>query len=153
MYQGHYWKEELTHLYDKLCSHSSWENTEYLLLGLRLFIQLFTHVLVGKELAQCSHMNELALRTNPCEISTPSVIKLTCRPRKSVSFPCKPEGKISLQLGRFPSSVGWFPLCIILFFPSKSQTFLARSFLLCLFFSKACLTLTALGYGDPSWHK
>ena len=35
-------------------------------------------------------------------------------------FPCK-LGKISLQQGRFPSSVGWFPLCISLFFPFKSQ--------------------------------
>ena len=32
----------------KLCSHSSWEGTENLLLGLRLFNQSFTHVLVGK---------------------------------------------------------------------------------------------------------
>ena len=37
-----------TQIYDKLCSHSSWENTENLLLGLRLFIQSFTHVLLGK---------------------------------------------------------------------------------------------------------
>ena len=28
--------------------------------------------------------------------------------------------QISLQQGRFPSSVWWFPLCISLFFPSKS---------------------------------
>ena len=40
--------------------------------------------------------------------------------------------KISLQQGRFPSIVGWFPLCISLFFPSKSLDFLARSFLFCL---------------------
>ena len=35
-------------VYDKLCSHSSWEDTENLLLGLGLFIHTFTHVLVGK---------------------------------------------------------------------------------------------------------
>ena len=37
-----------TQMYDKLCSHSLWEDTENLLLGLRLFIQSFTHVLVVK---------------------------------------------------------------------------------------------------------
>ena len=49
-------------------------------------------------------------------------------------FPCK-LCKISLQQGRFPSSVGGFPLCISLFFPSKSQNFhaSARSFPFCLF--------------------
>ena len=52
---------------------------------------------------------------------------------KKCLFPCK-LGKISLQQGRFPSSVGWFPLCISLFFPSKSQDFSARSFPFCLFF-------------------
>ena len=58
---------------------------------------------------------------------------LAHRPGKNVFFPCK-LGKISLQQGRFPSSVGWFPLCISLFFPSKSQDFPARSFPFCLFF-------------------
>ena len=54
---------------------------------------------------------------------------------KKCLFPCK-LGKISLQQGRFPSSVGWFPLCISLFFPSKSQNFQARSFPFCQFFPR-----------------
>ena len=52
---------------------------------------------------------------------------------KKCLFPCK-LSKISLQQDRFPSSVRWFPLCISLFFPSKSQDFPARSFPFCLFF-------------------
>ena len=57
-----------------------------------------------------------------------------------IFFPCK-LGKISLQQGRFPSSLGWFPLHISLFFPSKSQNFLARSFPFYLFFSRSALIL------------
>ena len=53
--------------------------------------------------------------------------KYFLQPFQCLLFPCK-LGKISLQQGRFPYSVGWFPLCISLFFPSISQNFLARSF-------------------------
>ena len=54
---------------------------------------------------------------------------------KKCLFPCK-LGKISLQQGRFPSSVGGVPLCtcISLFFHSKSQNFPVRSLPFCLFF-------------------
>ena len=42
-------QKKLTHKYSpSMCSHISWEETENLLLGLRLFIQSFKHVLVGK---------------------------------------------------------------------------------------------------------
>ena len=41
---------------------------------------------------------------------------------KKCLFPCK-LGKISLQQGRFPSSVGWFPLCISLFFSLQITKF------------------------------
>ena len=61
---------------------------------------------------------------------------------KKCLFPCK-LGRISLQQDRFPSSVGWFPLCISLFFFSKSQNFPARSFPFCLFFPRLQVTTSA----------
>ena len=36
-----------TQIYNRLYSHSLWEDTENLLLGLRLFIESFTHVCVS----------------------------------------------------------------------------------------------------------
>ena len=50
----------------------------------------------------------------------------SARPGKNVYFPA--------SWPKFPSSRADFPLCISLFFPSKSQNFPARSFLFCLLF-------------------
>ena len=71
------------------------------------------------------------------------------RPWKNVYFHCN-LGKISLQQGRFPSSVGWFPLCISLFFPSKSQNFQARSFPFCQFFPHLHLNSPVSQYERPA---
>ena len=64
--------------------------------------------------------------------------KLAEQAWKKKWFPCKVD-KISLVQGRFPSSVGGFPLSISLLFFSKSHNFLLRSFLLCMFFPPGLL--------------
>ena len=65
------------------------------------------------------------------------IVLCSARPGKNVYFPKSWAKFPSPQQGRFPSSVGWFPYVHIMYFfifPSKSQNFLARNFLFCLFF-------------------
>ena len=48
-------------------------------------------------------------------------------------FPCK-LSKISLQHGRFPSTVGWFPFCISLSFPPNHNILWQGAYLFPYFF-------------------
>ena len=79
------------------------------------------------------HENYIKMSTNKpsigrvvLEIDTNILRKLINWPGKNVYF--------LASWAKFPSGVGWLPLCISLFFSTKSQDFPARSFPFCLFF-------------------